>query len=246
MSIKLETVKADLEANKWTLLSTEYKNLKTPLRVKCPNGHEMETTYEEWRHYKRCEECLAADPYRQKKSKAKTEGTTRILALDGATNTTGYSIYDGTQLIRYGTFTARGDDITKRINEVKYWVKSMLEQWKPDFVGLEHIQLQMNTYNGAQQVEVYRKLANLQGVLMDALYEEKANCGLVYPTEWRKFCGVSGKSRDEQKKNAQAKAMSWYELDCTEDEADAICIGKYFSMNHDNKRNNFWGEKASI
>lgn len=236
MSINLTSIQEDLSANGWKLLSTEYKNLKTPITVCCPHGHEFETNYGEWRHYKRCEECLAADPYRQHKTTQKEENAYRILALDGATNVTGFSIYDGTQLIRYGTFTANGDNITKRINDVKLWVKSMVEKWQPDFVGIEHIQLQMNTYNGAQQVEVYRKLANLQGVIFDILFEIKEPCGLVYPTEWRKFCGVGGKSRPEQKKNAQAKVKSWYNLDCTEDEADAICIGKYFSMQREERR----------
>ena len=34
----------------------------------------------------------------------------------------------------------------------------------------------------------------------------------------------------------------WYKLKCTQDEADAICIGKYYVLNNNRKKSN-WGEK---
>lgn len=246
MSINIHAVKNDLAEHHWVLLSTEYKNLKSPLFMRCPEGHEVELSYDEWRKHKRCEKCLAGDPFQLKKAgvPAKTEGALRVLALDAATHITGFALYDDNKLIHYGTYTSHKDDITERINDLKKWLIEALHKWQPDFVGVEHIQLQVRgPYNSVQQVEVYRKLANAQGVIFDTLFEEKMDCGLVYPTEWRAFCGVSGKKRDEQKKQAQAKVKSWYGLNCSEDEADAICIGKFFALNQRReKRMNHWGE----
>ena len=91
------------------------------------------------------------------------------------------------------------------------------------------------------QVETYRVLANLQGVILDTLFEACIDHDLVYAVEWRKYCGVGeGTGRENKKKQAQDKVKLWYEQDCTQDEADAICIGKYFV--HKLKHNSHWGE----
>lgn len=248
MAINLYTVKDALEEQGWQLVSTEYKNLKTPLKMICPKGHEQEQTFEKWRKYKRCEECLAGDPYKLNDGVVppKSIETYRVLGLDAATGTTGYALYDGTQLIKYGTFTTKGHDYIENINQVKHWLLSVMDAWELDFLGAECIQLQGGGIgrDGAPQVELYRKLACLEGVILDTCFEEKQNCGLVYPSEWRKYCGVGGRNRAEMKHNAQLKVKTWYGLDCTEDEADAICIGKYFATNvrRNEKRNNYWGE----
>jgi hypothetical protein len=49
---------------------------------------------------------MAGDPYKIKKNKVpiKEIDTQRILALDAATNITGYSVYDNGTLISYGTY----------------------------------------------------------------------------------------------------------------------------------------------
>lgn len=91
---------------------------------------------------------------------------------------------------------------------------------------------------------MYRVLANLQGVLLDTLYEEKIECGLVYSSTWRKTLAVEASGRENKKKAAQDKVKLWYNIKCTQDEADAICIGKYFTMinKKENVKNN-WGEE---
>ena len=87
---------------------------------------------------------MAGDPYKVKKNKVPKKGTDvqRILALDAATNITGYSIYDDKVLVGFGTFKATASlPATERINQVKNWLKAALKEWQPDFVGVENIQL---------------------------------------------------------------------------------------------------------
>lgn len=233
-TINIYSVQNALEADGWKLISDTYKNLKTPLEMICPAGHKQEQTFDNWRKHKMCDICMAGDPYKVKKNKIPKKGQDiqRILALDAATNVTGYAIYDDKVLVGYGTFkTSSSLPATDRINQVKNWLKAALKEWEPDFVGIENIQLQRY---GAQatdvQVKTFQTLANLQGVLLDTVFEACIDHELVYSKEWRSYCGVAGgdQHRDPQKKQAQAKVKIWYNMDCTEDEADAICIGKYF------------------
>lgn len=233
MPINIYTVANHLAENGWQLLSQSYKNLDTELEMICPKGHKQVQTYREWRKHMLCEQCMGGDASKIKKNKVpiKTIDTQRILALDAATGVTGYAIYDNKVLVHYGTYkTNSALTTTARINQVKQWLAEAIDKWEPDFVGVEHIQLQAYGGNNQFQVETYRVLANLQGVILDTLFEKSIDSDLVRPSEWRKYCGISeGDSHRENKKAAaQAKVKLWYNQDCTQDEADAICIGKYF------------------
>ena len=228
------------------MISDTYKNLDTELEMICPKGHKQYRTYKDWRKHPICEICLAGDPFKGKKNNvpAKEADTYRLLALDAATNVTGYAVYDNERLVAYGTFKATAaKDTTERINEVKLWLEAAVREWNVDFVGIENIQLQGYTEHGTTQlqVETYKVLANLQGVIADILYELQIPFGFAYAVEWRKYCAVGeGIGRENKKKQAQDKVRMWYGQDCTQDEADAICIGKYFC--HRLKSNISWGE----
>lgn len=245
MPINIYSVANDLEENGWQLISDTYKNLDTELEMKCPEGHIQKQTYREWRKHRLCEQCMAGDPYKIKKNKVpiKKIGTERVLALDAATNTTGYAIFDDGDLISYGIYKAEGEDATERINDMKQWLRAIVDRAEPDFIGLENIQLQ--SYNNNQyQVKLYNTLARLQGVMLDTLYELKVPNELAYAVEWRKFCGINeGTGRENKKKLAQDKVKLWYQQDCTQDEADAICIGKYFWHYYKNNKKSSWGEE---
>ena len=246
-TINIYVVKNALEAENWQLVSETYKNLKSPLEMICPQGHKQEQTFEYWRKHKICDICLAGDPYKVKKNKVPKKGTDtqRILALDAATIVTGYAIYDDKVLVGYGTYkTSASLPTTERINNVKNWLKAALREWEPDFVGIENIQLQKyGTRATDVQVKTFQTLANLQGILLDTVFEACIDSELVYPSEWRSYCGVNDgdQHRDSKKKQAQAKVKIWYDIECTEDEADAICIGKYFCGKLRSHKIN-WGE----
>lgn len=245
--INIYTVQNALEAEGWKLVSETYQNLKSPLQMICPAGHSQEQTFETWRKHKLCDICLAGDPYKVKKNKVPKKDTSkqRILALDAATGVTGYAIYDDKVLVGYGTYKTNSTlSATERINQVKNWLKAALKEWEPDFVGIENIQLQKYGASAAQvQVKTFQTLANLQGVILDTIFESGIEDELVYPSEWRAYCGVNDgdQHRDAKKKAAQTKVKVWYDMDCSEDEADAICIGKYFCGKL--KPHNSWGEQ---
>ena len=247
MPINIYSVANHLQQQGWKLISDIYKNLNTELEMICPQGHKQLQTYGNWRKHMICQQCMAGDPYKIKKNKVpiKKIDTQRVLALDAATNTTGYSIFDNGELVSYGIYKTDGSkNTTQRINEVKKWLQAMIQEIQPDFIGIENIQLQNYGNSNSFQVETYRALANLQGVLIDTIFEASIDYDLVYATQWRKYCDVGdGKGRENKKKQAQDKVKLWYKQDCTQDEADAICIGKYFCHLLKNSKSS-WGESV--
>lgn len=244
--INIFTVISEMEKENWTLISQEYKNLKEPLEMKCPNGHKQEQSFEKWRRNKRCEACLKDSSYRIKQNHIppKKIEVNRTLALDAATNLTGFAIYDDEKLVGYGTLKAKSStDPTARINEIKHLVMAGIDEWAPDFIGMEHIQLQTYGPNDLMRVETFRVLANLQGVLCDVFFEKGIPYQLTRSSQWRSYCGIVSQRRDAQKKEAQAKVKLWYGIDCTDDEADAICLGKYcVRPTRANAKMTYWGE----
>ena len=244
MPINIYSVANHLASEGWKLISDTYKNLNTELEMECPQGHKQLQTYGNWRKHATCDICLAGDPYKIKKNKVpiKKIDTQRILALDAATNTTGFAIFDDGDLVSYGIYKANNElDTTSRINDVKKWLIALCKEIEPDFVGIENIQLQ--TYNqGQAQVKTFQSLANLQGVLLDTLFELCIDHDLAYSVEWRKYCNIGdGTGRENKKKAAQNKVKLWYGQDCTHDEADAICLGKYFVGKLKSSKSS-WGE----
>ena len=246
MAINVYSVANHLQEEGWKLISDCYKNLDTELEKECPNGHRQFQTYKHWRKHPICDMCLAGTAPKGKKNKVppKKSDTRRILALDAATGTTGYAFYDDDKLVAYGTFkTNSNKNSIERIHEVKQWLLGLIENYEIDFCGIENIQLQkFGPHESQTQVKTFQTLANLQGVLIDTLFEACIDYDLVYVAEWRKYCDVGeGIGRENKKKQAQDKVKLWYGQNCTQDEADAICIGKYFV--HILKKNkSTWGE----
>ena len=108
----------------------------------CPKGHPVQDTYENWRKKHECSICAkaAAQTSIRNKIPSANPNVYRILALDAATETSGYSIYDDKKLVAYGTFTVPYvNDSTARINEVKHWLDYACNECKPNAIGIEGI-----------------------------------------------------------------------------------------------------------
>lgn len=109
---------------------------------KCPKGHEVSVTYEDWRKKHECPTCskVAAKASIRNKIPIANPNVYRILALDAATETTGYSIYDDKKLVAYGTYTVDyTNDSTERINRMKHWLDEICNECKPNAIGIEGI-----------------------------------------------------------------------------------------------------------
>lgn len=146
-----------------------------------------------------------------------------ILAFDQASRTSGYSVFQGQELIAHGTFSFTDDNIGIRLVKIRNKVLELINQFHPDKVIYEDIQLQQNTNN----VSTYKVLAEVFGVIHELATELKIDNEACLSGTWRKGLGIVGRQRAEQKKNAQRWVKDHYGLKVSEDNADAICIGAY-------------------
>lgn len=232
--ITLPEIREELAKYKWTCDDNVYVNLKTPMHFRCDEGHIVESTWDKIRRKPICPVC-AANVKKQVKPMQiipKTDAY-RILALDQATYKTGYSIYDGTDLIAHGVYETYAMTALERIVKVCDWLDSMLVNWKPDEVGLEETQYQPGNGTGH---DVFKLLSQLMGAIMLSTARRKCKVNTVLIPTWRHHCGVKGRVREEQKASAQALVKTWYDISVTDDESDAICIGKYFADTHEKSK----------
>lgn len=111
----------------------------------------------------------------------------------------------------------------------------MIEKFNPNQVIFEDIQLQkFSSMDGGESAAVttYKKLAHLQGVLKNYCYENGVPYLIVPPATWRNFSNIKGKNRTDRKRSAQLKVQSLYDIEVSQDEADAILITRYAASQH--------------
>ena len=229
MKIRIEDIKKELEEKGWSVISDSYVNLNELMEFKCPQGHKVFAPYKKMREHPECPTCKANPLYEQSNSVIpKSKGIKRIIGLDQATNLTGYSIFDSNKLVRCGIFKASSEDEIERDLSIKQWLVSLIAQLNPDCIGIEGVQFQEDE-DRKIGVTTFETLARLQGILMATCKELGINYKICPTNTWRQHCGVKGKRRTEKKNSMRRLVKEWYDIDVTEDEADAIGIGKYTS-----------------
>ena len=147
-----------------------------------------------------------------------------ILALDQASRCSGYAIFHDDQLIASGTFTFDDDDFPTRLVKIRNKVISLVHEYCINKILLEDIQLQGQTNN----VETYRKLAEVRGVLSELACEMKIPHEIIHSQTWKSTLDIKGRDRTTQKRNAQAFVANAYGKKVSQDESDAICIGAHY------------------
>lgn len=229
--IKIETIAEELAADGWQVLSTDYQNLDTEMEFLCSEGHKVYAPWKKIRSKRECPVCRQ-NQFKQNLNiiKPKAKGENRILALDQASHITGYSIFDGPNLVSYGTFEAKETDEAKRFHEIRLWLISMVENWQCDIIGIEGIQ-----YQQTMGVTTFQTLARLQGVLMDLCIELNIPYVICPTNTWRAHCGVKGTKRTDKKRSMQLLVKQWYDVTVSDDIADAVGIGKYVTDTNQQK-----------
>ena len=157
-----------------------------------------------------------------------------ILAFDQATSCSGFSVWVDGQLSTYGKKELNDIDTMQRIHKVACWVDSLIDNYTPNIVIIENIQMQQGN------VATYQKLAWLQGAIIKTVFDKHLPLKIITPSEWRAICNFlkgEDKHRENQKKIAQQWVYEQLAQKCTQDEADAICIGYAATKQFDNELN---------
>ena len=224
--IQIDDIKSELSKDGWSLVSTEYHNLDEILEYTCNEGHHVFAPWKKIRTRRDCPICKE-NPLTHSSLKAipKKKGDFRVLGLDQATRVSGFSIYDNKQLIKYGIFSAPdGLEEIARDHLIKEWLISIIKTFDIDYVGIEGIQ-----YQEKMGVTTFETLARLQGILMEACFDLGVPFKIAPTNTWRSHCGVKGRTRSDRKRSMRQLAKDWFDVSLTEDEADAVGIGRYIS-----------------
>ena len=145
----------------------------------------------------------------------------KLLALDQASRTSGWAIFDNQELIDSGTFTLKSDDIGERLVQYRQYLSELTDKYEIDEVAFEDIQMQGQVNN----VQTFKILAEVFGVTQEYLAEQNYFYHIVSSNTWKSKLQIKGRTRPEQKKNAQAYVLEHYNKKVSQDESDAICIG---------------------
>lgn len=148
----------------------------------------------------------------------------KILAIDQSSRCNGYAIFENNELIETGTFTLTSDDVGERLVQLREEVTKFIDNNQIELVLFEDIQLQA----GNAGVTTYKVLAEVFGVIQELLTERGIEYQIVHSQTWKSILNIKGRSRPEQKKNAQMYVLNTFNKKVSQDTADAICIGSSY------------------
>ena len=152
----------------------------------------------------------------------------KLLALDQASHTTGYTILDSNQIIKVGHFECVGADLGDRLVQLRNNIGKLIKEYNIDEVVFEDIQLQDVNGNKETGIKTFKILAEVYGVVYEYLTEIGIKNSSVLPIKWKAHFKIAGKGRAQEKKMSKAYVEKTYGIDCTEDEADSLCIAMWY------------------
>jgi len=133
------------------------------------------------------------------------------------------------------SFTTRAFEYPRAVYEITRIAKDLIRAKDIDVVFIEDTQLRQN-------VQSFKKLAQLQGALINLFEGLAVQYESVPPTRWQSYCGARGRTYKETKEivTPGPKASKMLSMEFVRDQfgietdndnlADAICIG-WFAVN---------------
>ena len=146
----------------------------------------------------------------------------RLLALDQSSHISGWAIFDQEKLIKFGKIEVEDADLGLRLQKIRNQVFNLIQEYEINEVVLEDIQLQTNVQNN---IQTFKILAEVFGVIYELVTELGLKNSAVLAGTWKSALGIKGRTRPEQKRNAQAYVLEHYNVKAIQDVCDAICIG---------------------
>lgn len=148
----------------------------------------------------------------------------RLLALDQASKVTGWAIFEDGELKSYGKISLDDPNTDIRLVQLRQGIQTLVADYNIDEVIFEDIQQQNNVANN---VQTFKVLAEVYGVVSELLQEIQIPHSTVLAASWKSTLGIKGRTRVEQKKNAQLYVEQNYGIHVIQDIADAVCIGTH-------------------
>ena len=145
----------------------------------------------------------------------------KILAFDQASVKTGVAWFEDTTLKGYLTIDLSKVNKEEHTRIMILEMYKLIDEQKPDVIVFEDVAMQRNAAS-------LILLTRLQGALLGYCFKNAITAVIYKPSVWRKmlhFVQGSKIKRKMLKDQAIAFVKQYYDIDVSEDEADAICIG---------------------
>ena len=154
------------------------------------------------------------------------------MAIDGSTHATGIAIFKQNKLTYYQCIQANDTKTFTRIWKMVERIRQLYQQYKPTDIVMQDV-IPSDVKNNQK---VFKALIYLQaGVVMELDRLGSSNVELVTASHWRSKCGIKtgpGIKRQILKHKSVSLIKQIYQIDVTDDIADAICIGIAYIAEH--------------
>lgn len=124
-----------------------------------------------------------------------------VMGLDGSTRSTGWSIFDGKELVAYGIIKPEGDDWREHIVNQAPKLIEILNKYQPNQIYMEDVPLK------AQNPKVLVQLGAVQGFFYGVAASFNIPIEFLIPSQWRSLIGLFDGTRDGTKR-AEMKRKS--------------------------------------
>lgn len=145
----------------------------------------------------------------------------KTMSLDASSTQSGWSVFEDGKYVKSGYINLKKEkDANRRIFEMAKQISELISHYNPDKIILEDTMLSSNT-------STLKMLSNLAGAIKFYCYLHDFELETIYPSAWRKLCGIQeGRAkRNELKARALNLIQEQLGLDfLIEDEAEACAI----------------------
>ena len=146
----------------------------------------------------------------------------RIAVFDQSSNKTGYAVFSGTGLTRWGVINlSKEKDVSSRIKDMCLEINTIIDKVKPDIVIFEDVNLRTSP-------KTLIMLAQIQGCIMMSCFLSGIKFAKYAPATWRRIIGITQNNKTKRanlKEQAMAFVRAGYGINVGDDCAEAICIG---------------------
>lgn len=147
----------------------------------------------------------------------------KLMSIDESSKITGCALFENGELRNYTIIDkSKIKDSSCRLHEMCHSLWEQIKEWKPDGICIEHPQ------GSGSNVLTVGMLSEIIGVARAYAVEHNCDFNEIVPSAWRKKLGIKqggGKKRAELKQMSIDYVKGLYDIDATDDLADAICIG---------------------
>jgi len=159
-----------------------------------------------------------------------------LMGFDSSTRSTGYSVFNGDKLVKYGCIDLTEEKDTEvRIARMIKNIMYLLNKYNPDEVSAEQMVVGRN-------LDTSRKLIFVLSSIVVWCYQNDKKLTLYIPTQWRKITTVTqyAKEREDCKRVAKIIVDTLFNIDTNDDVAEAILIGLARVIENGECHINFW------